>query len=60
MKKYKLKNVKVNSYFIIDEHSLSYYSVTEEKILIASGTYIVYIGIDSKDNNKISQNLFIS
>ena len=40
----------------VDEHALSYYSVSEKKFKMGSGTYTVYIGLNagSDDYNKLT------
>ena len=45
----------------VDEHALSYYSESEKKFKMVSGTYDVYIGLNAgSDYNKLTKTVNIS
>ena len=44
----------------VDEHALSYFSVSENKFKMGSGEYTVYIGLNAKDYNLLTANVNIS
>ena len=45
----------------VDQHALSYFSVSENKFKMGSGEYTVYIGLNGgNDYNKLSANVNIS